>query len=334
MTEINISPSRPFTLTWEGAKGPVEISLLTGTSSDLETVEVIDSGDTRNSYTWTPPDDLPSGTYAFRISDDDDMNYSPQWNYEASDNVPASSPSSTTTPISKSKSTPTPVSTSTPTPTPTSKTTTKPPTTTIITTTAVPATSSKDATSSASDLTTTSSTSLEPTTTAGSSSADVSEPTSSDSISPSPTTVSSVSPSSRPADSSSDPSSSPSAAATETQKPVVGRLSTGTKIGIGVGAGVGGFALLTLAGFLIYRRNKATRMRGAYDGNTFDQDLKPELGGDPRPRVELGGQGLAEMHSNPRIPELWQGHHDEWRRQPSELDATVHYSRGVDVGRV
>ncbi|KAI1354237.1 hypothetical protein F5Y01DRAFT_26099 [Xylaria sp. FL0043] len=83
MTEINVSPGKPFILTWEDASGPVEISLVTGTASNLETVEVIDSGDTGSSYTWTPSDDLPSGTYAFLISDGDDTNYSPQWSYES-----------------------------------------------------------------------------------------------------------------------------------------------------------------------------------------------------------------------------------------------------------
>ncbi|KAI3327999.1 hypothetical protein HD806DRAFT_345220 [Xylariaceae sp. AK1471] len=88
-TEINISPGTPFTLTWEGAGGPVEISLLSGESGNLETVEVIDSGSTGNSYIWTPPNDLPSGIYAFGISDGDDMNFSEQWTYKASDSVRA-----------------------------------------------------------------------------------------------------------------------------------------------------------------------------------------------------------------------------------------------------
>lgn len=95
-------------------------------------------------------------------------------------------------------------------------------------------------------------------------------------------------------------------------------LSTGAKAGIGVGAGVGGLGLLGLAGFLLYR-----------GGDTVNRESKTELGGDPVLRSELGGQGLAEMHSDQVIPELWQGHHhhDEWRRQPTELDAS-------DTGRM
>ncbi|KAI0911037.1 hypothetical protein F4823DRAFT_333906 [Ustulina deusta] len=191
----------------------------------------------------------------------------------------------------------------------------------MITTTTVPATSTTDVTSSTSALTTKSSTLPEPTPTTGSSSADDSEHTSLSSIPTSSTTVPSTSlesPTGRPADSS-----------TETPKPMANGLSTGAKAGIGVGAGVGGLGLLSLAGFLLYRCGKAASRQDGNGGDTVNRESKTELGGDPVLRSELGGQGLAEMHSDQVIPELWQGHHhdDEWRRQPTELDAS-------DTGRM
>ncbi|TGJ87319.1 hypothetical protein E0Z10_g1453 [Xylaria hypoxylon] len=326
-TEFRILPGQPFTLTWEDAKGPVELSLLTGGSTTLTTVEVIDSGDTGNSYTWTPPDDLPSGTYAFGISDGDDMNYSPQWTYKASNN--ARLPNQTSwvkVGLANSKQAPASSSSSILTPTSTSTTPTK------LSTTTVSATSSKITTSSTSSPTTKSSISLKPTPTT-SPSAD----TSSNNILTSSTIVSSIAPStssespiSEPTDSSSTSnssfSSSSSAPSTETRKPVANAngLSMSAKIGIGVGAGVGSLGLLIVAMLLIFRSYKAAKRRDVNDDDTANQELKAELGGDPRPRAELGGQDLAAMRFDQTIPELWQGHHDEWRRQPSELDASSH----------
>ncbi|KAI1296343.1 hypothetical protein F5Y03DRAFT_410238 [Xylaria venustula] len=336
MTEISVSADEPFTLTWEGAGGPVEISLITGTSSNLETVEVIDSGDSGDSYIWTPSDDLPSGTYAFAISDGEDINYSPQWDFKAGSSTSGGDlPSSSSSSKSIFTSTSTSTSTSTPTPTPTVTTSTESHPTTTLKTTTQPATSTEEVSSSTNALTTESSNLPETTPIAGTTSKSDSQSASSSNI-PVGSTAASLDPSgsltSRPSDSSSNPS--PSASSDKTQKPVVTGLSTGSKIGIGVGAGIGGFVLAALAGFLIYRRGKAAGKRDLVDGDTIDQDMKPELGGDPRTRVELGGQGLAELHSDQRTPELWQGHYDEWRRQPSELDATAHHWRGVDIGKV
>ncbi|KAI0973043.1 hypothetical protein F4678DRAFT_427695 [Xylaria arbuscula] len=296
MTEINVFADEPFTLTWEGAEGPVEIVLQDGPSDNLKTVEVIDSGDSGDSYIWTPSDDLPSGTYHFQISDGEEVNYSPAWDFKAGSSASGGDSSTSTE--------------------------------THLTTTQ-PATSTEEVSS------TESSSLPETTSTAGTTSKSDSESATSSNIpvgSTAASSNSSASPTSQPANSSSNPS--PSASGDETQKPVVTGLSTGSKIGIGVGAGIGGVALATLAGFLIYRRGKAAGKRDLDDGNTIDQDLKPELGGDPRPRAELGGQGLSEMHSDPRTPELWQGHYDEWRRQPSELDATAQHWRGADIGKV
>ncbi|KAI0535879.1 hypothetical protein GGR58DRAFT_503857 [Xylaria digitata] len=325
-TEISISPGGPFILSWEGAKGPVELSLLTVGPTTLSTVEVINSGDTGDSYTWTPPDDLPSGTYAFGISDGKDMNYSSQWTYKASNNAPASSSSSTLTP--------TPTSTST--------------THTTLSTTTAPTTSPKITASSTSSLTTRSSISLEPTPAASSSANTLPNniPTSSTTISSTSTSTTS---STTPSTSSESPigelvesnftsssSSSSSTSSAETRTPVTNAngLSTSAKIGIGIGAGLGGLGLLSVAGLLIFRRCRAARERETIDGDTIHRELKVELSSDPWLRAELGGRSLAEMHSNHVIPEVWRDQHDQWRRQPSELDASYYFCRSVDIGKM
>ncbi|KAL2161430.1 hypothetical protein VTH06DRAFT_7991 [Thermothelomyces fergusii] len=80
-----IEEGQPFTLTWEGAAGTVDIKLKTGDPENLETVAVLAGEITGNSFTWTPTD-LPSGTYAFEITDETgESNYSKQWVYEGTD---------------------------------------------------------------------------------------------------------------------------------------------------------------------------------------------------------------------------------------------------------
>ncbi|KAJ9157440.1 hypothetical protein NKR23_g41 [Pleurostoma richardsiae] len=76
----------PFTLKWSNAVGEVTITLKNGDPDNLKTVEVIDSGDTGTSFTWTPPSTLPSDTYAFEISDEsgDQPNYSTQFTFAGS----------------------------------------------------------------------------------------------------------------------------------------------------------------------------------------------------------------------------------------------------------
>ncbi|KAI0556104.1 hypothetical protein F4679DRAFT_590984 [Xylaria curta] len=102
-TEYNVLQGKPFTLEWEGAKGPVEISLLNvEILNNFETIQVIDSGDTSNSYTWTPPDLLLAGTYAFGISDGEGKNYSPVWGYDYAENQSGSESMSSTTPTTSS----------------------------------------------------------------------------------------------------------------------------------------------------------------------------------------------------------------------------------------
>ncbi|KAI0452615.1 hypothetical protein F5B21DRAFT_332165 [Xylaria acuta] len=300
-TEYNVLQGKPFTLEWEDAKGPVEISLVKGDSNNLETIQVIYSGDTGNSYTWTPPDLLLAGTYAFAISDDDSKNYSPLWEYDYEENEPAST----------STSSPSPTATSTTRTTMTTVSTTKPLTSTSVTTspkasastpTSTPATSS-----SANDSGDISSSSL---------------PTSSTTA----TSTSSGSSGSEPTDPSSSPSPSSSTSSTGTQRSGAGGLSTGAKIGIGIGAGLGGLGLASVALFLVFRRGKAVGQRAVVAGYTGNQEeSKAELGGDPGPRAELGGQGIAEMQSG----------HDGWRGQPSELDASPRsYRGGADMSKI
>ncbi|KAI0193547.1 hypothetical protein EV127DRAFT_509677, partial [Xylaria flabelliformis] len=270
-TEYNVLQGKPFTLQWEGAKGPVEISLLNAESlNNLETVQVIDSGDTSNSYTWTPPSLLLAGTYAFGISDGVDKSYSPVWDYDYAEN--GSGSTITTSP----KATTSLVSTPKPTPSATSS-----------------ASNSGDISSSGRPTSTTNAAST--------------------------SSGTSGTPGSDPADPSSSPSSNPDTSSIGTQQPHAGGLSTGAKIGIGVGAGLGGLAVLGVALLLVFCRGKAAGKRAAYVGNN-NQESKAELGDDPRPRVELGGQGIAEMQSG----------HDGWREQPSELDASPYSYRGID----
>ncbi|TRX92730.1 hypothetical protein FHL15_006404 [Xylaria flabelliformis] len=295
-TEYNVLQGKPFTLQWEGAKGPVEISLLNAESlNNFETVQVIDSGDTRNSYTWTPPDLLLAGTYAFGISDGVDKNYSPVWDYDYAESGSGSTSMSSSTSASTSTRTMATTTMSTTSPLTTAPVTTSPKTTTSLVSTPKP---TPMATSSASDSGDTSSSSLPTgTTTIGS--------------------TSSGAPGSESANPSSSPSSNPDTSSIGTQQSHAGGLSTGAKIGIGVGAGLGGLAVLGVALLLVFRRGKAAGQRAAYVGNN-NQESKAELGDDPRPRAELGGQGIAEIQSG----------HDGWRGQPSELDASPYSYRG------
>lgn len=74
-----IEAGEPFTITWSDATGPVTLTLKNGPADDLSTVSEITSGQSGESFTWTPSESLPSGTYAFEISDGSDINYSPRF---------------------------------------------------------------------------------------------------------------------------------------------------------------------------------------------------------------------------------------------------------------
>lgn len=108
----------PFTLTWSNADGPVTISLMAGPSGNLKKVTDLackpapscldrnqlrvlltgyTAGVTGNSVPVTLSN-LPSGQYAFRITDStNDPNYSPQFEYAG---TATASPSDSTTTVS------------------------------------------------------------------------------------------------------------------------------------------------------------------------------------------------------------------------------------------
>ncbi|POS80757.1 extracellular matrix protein [Diaporthe helianthi] len=116
-----VQAGQPFTLTWSDSVGPVTITLKNGASTDLKDVEVIASGITTNSFTWTPPSSLPSDLYAFEVDDDSDNspNYSPQFTFQG--NGAATSDASVSATPSASVST---TLSSAPTTTPTANTST------------------------------------------------------------------------------------------------------------------------------------------------------------------------------------------------------------------
>jgi len=87
---IVMTEGEPLTLNWSGADGAVTINLVTGASTDLETVFAITTDRTTDSFTWTP-EGIPSGTYAFEIEDaSGDINWTPQYTYQST-GVPATS---------------------------------------------------------------------------------------------------------------------------------------------------------------------------------------------------------------------------------------------------
>ncbi|RKU46092.1 hypothetical protein DL546_005161 [Coniochaeta pulveracea] len=89
-----VKPNTPFELGWSNNTGAVTITLKNGPALALKDYLVIDSADTGKSFTWTPPANLPSDTYAFEIKDSADPsnpNYSPQWQYFASDDASSTS---------------------------------------------------------------------------------------------------------------------------------------------------------------------------------------------------------------------------------------------------
>lgn len=75
----SIKAGQPFKITWAGASGPVTLLLKSGPSTNLKTVSTIASGQTGNSYTWTPDASLPTDHYAIEIQDASGPNYSVQF---------------------------------------------------------------------------------------------------------------------------------------------------------------------------------------------------------------------------------------------------------------
>lgn len=104
-SNYDVQEGVPFTLKWNNAQGPVTITLMTGADSDnLDVVGDIATDVTENEFTFTPKD-LPSGIYAFRISDASGVpNYSKQFEYEGTGSISSSSSSLSMTSTSSSSS--------------------------------------------------------------------------------------------------------------------------------------------------------------------------------------------------------------------------------------
>ncbi|KAK3355688.1 hypothetical protein B0H65DRAFT_55342 [Neurospora tetraspora] len=107
-TDFNIQEGVDYTLEWKNATGPVTLTLMTGPDADHMTpFKTIASGVTGDSYTWTP-EDVPSGTYAFKIADGDskaDENYSVRFPYVGSAEATSSAASTLSTVTKTSTST-------------------------------------------------------------------------------------------------------------------------------------------------------------------------------------------------------------------------------------
>ncbi|XDG06884.1 hypothetical protein ABKA04_006499 [Annulohypoxylon sp. FPYF3050] len=100
-----ITAGKPFDITWTDAAGAVTLTLKNGDSDNLQTVGEITSGQTGESYTWTPSTSLASGTYALEINDGTEVNYSKQFEITGgSSSSSASSTSSKTSTVSSTAS--------------------------------------------------------------------------------------------------------------------------------------------------------------------------------------------------------------------------------------
>ncbi|KUI66869.1 hypothetical protein VM1G_02044 [Cytospora mali] len=109
-SDYAVTAGKTFTLTWADASGPVTITLKDGPSTNLKDVEVLASGVTGTSFTWTPDSSLPSDTYAFEIEDSTGVpNYSSQFSFQGS--ASASSSVASSTPVSSTLSSSTVTST-------------------------------------------------------------------------------------------------------------------------------------------------------------------------------------------------------------------------------
>ncbi|KAK6584760.1 hypothetical protein PZA11_002984 [Diplocarpon coronariae] len=96
-----VAAGTPLEITWSGAEGPVTLTLKSGESTNLKTVETIVSGQSGTSYTWTPSTSLPEGTYALQIDDSTGVpNYSVQ--FAITGGAASSSPSSVSSTASSS----------------------------------------------------------------------------------------------------------------------------------------------------------------------------------------------------------------------------------------
>ncbi|KAL1965813.1 hypothetical protein VTN77DRAFT_5134 [Rasamsonia byssochlamydoides] len=75
----SLTPGIPATFKWTGGNGPATITLERGDPNDLKEIKVLTENGQNGEFTWIPTADLADGSdYAFRISQDGQVNYSGQ----------------------------------------------------------------------------------------------------------------------------------------------------------------------------------------------------------------------------------------------------------------
>ncbi|UPK95748.1 hypothetical protein LCI18_006683 [Fusarium solani-melongenae] len=106
-----VEQGTPFTLHYEGCDDGCTISLMTGASDNLRVAKVITTSATGDSFTFTL-NHLDAGTYAFKITNGEDISYSSQFELDGDSNSSASetaasseTPAESTTTIETSTST-------------------------------------------------------------------------------------------------------------------------------------------------------------------------------------------------------------------------------------
>ncbi|KAI1082484.1 hypothetical protein F5B20DRAFT_531515 [Whalleya microplaca] len=77
----NVLAGKPFKLQWTHAIEPVVINLWEESGTDLRFLQRVAVNVTGLSYLFNPPANLSSGTYAFKISDEESSSESPRWDY-------------------------------------------------------------------------------------------------------------------------------------------------------------------------------------------------------------------------------------------------------------
>ncbi|KAL2265834.1 hypothetical protein VTJ83DRAFT_6934 [Remersonia thermophila] len=99
--EYYLHAGSPFTITWEGNRGPVSLALMKGPDENLKEVVSIVEEYEGTEYTWTPPADLEPNSYIIRLRDAGSTDYSPRFKYPA---PPETSTTKSATPSSSSSS--------------------------------------------------------------------------------------------------------------------------------------------------------------------------------------------------------------------------------------
>ncbi|KAH6998046.1 hypothetical protein BKA56DRAFT_664674 [Ilyonectria sp. MPI-CAGE-AT-0026] len=105
-TDYTVVIGTPFTIEFDGCAKGCTILLQNGSSKDLKTVETLTATATGGSFTWTPKD-LPTDTYAYKITENDtgDFNYSGQFEIKGDVAATTSAAESTTAESTSAEST-------------------------------------------------------------------------------------------------------------------------------------------------------------------------------------------------------------------------------------